>query len=141
MRRFQTAGEREREGRARGYAASLEADLRRSEAKLGALKTPDLKTPVAYQRAADGSITAVERELGQRAQNKEDGLERWRSAMRLRFIEGNDSDFDYALLDNDDALDDRAEEERTQLEEYLGAEEEQFVGVGEPEAQTGVQDF
>jgi hypothetical protein len=96
---------------------------------------------MVYSRAADGSITGIEQDADERAQGKEDGWERWKEVMGLRFIRGGDEDFDYASVDENDDFDDRAEEDRQKLEEYLGEEEERFIGEGKPSGETGVQDF
>ncbi|KAK4544733.1 hypothetical protein LTR36_003982 [Oleoguttula mirabilis] len=141
IRRFQTTDEREREGRERGYTGSLEADLVRSEAKLEALKHPDPNSPIVYRRAADGSITGVEQDGDDRAQTKEEGLERWRDFVAQRFVRGGDDDFDYATVDDTDEYDDRDEEARNDLEAYLKGEDAQFIGAGKPVGETGVQDF
>lgn len=141
VRRFQSAEEREKDGRAKGYSGVLEANLLRSEAKIDALNHPDPNSPMTYSRAADGSITGVEQDADERAQGKEDGWERWKEVMELRFIRGGDEDFDYAAVDGSDDFDDRAEEERQELEEYLEDEEEHFVGEGKPAGETGIQDF
>jgi hypothetical protein len=141
IRQFQSAAEREKEGRNRGYSGILEANIVRSEAKIDALQHPDPNSPMVYSRAPDGSITAVEQDEGERARGKEDGREKWREVMGLRFINGDDEDFDYAPVDEDDQYDDRAEEDQRQLERYLDDEEAAFVGQGAPVGQTGVQDF
>jgi hypothetical protein len=44
-------------------------------------------------------------------------------------------------VDDNEAFDDRDEIDRRKLDEYLDGEEEQFVGSGNPEGETGVQDF
>ena len=141
IRQFQSAAEREKEGRERGYSGVLEANIVRSEAKIDALQHPDPNSPMLYSRAPDGSITAVEQDEGERARGREDGWEKWRDVMGLRFINGGDEDFDYASVDEDDHYDDRVEEDQRQLERYLDGEEAAFVGSGTPAGQTGVQDF
>ena len=141
VRRFQSAGEREKEGRERGYTGMLETDLVRSEAKLEALQHPDPNSPMVYTRAADGSITGVEQDEDERALGKPDGWERWKEVMRLRFLRGDDGDFEYGDVDRNEEYDDRDEEERRLLEEYLGEEEAAFVGEGEPSDQIGVLDY
>ncbi|TKA72767.1 hypothetical protein B0A55_06847 [Friedmanniomyces simplex] len=141
IRRFQSADEREREGRERGYTGNLEADLMRSEAKLEALRHPDPNSVMAYRRADDGSITGVEADGKERAQSKEEGRARWEDVMRQRFLRGEDGDFAYEEVDESEEYDDRGEEEQRLLEEYLGGEDEEFVGEGKPRGETGVQDF
>lgn len=141
VRRFQSAAEREREGRERGYSRVLEANLVRSEARLEALEHPDPNSPLIYSRARDGSIMAVEQNVEDRAQDRDDGWEKWVELVGLRFLRGDDVDFDYATVDDNDEYDDRDEEGRRTLETYLEGEEEEFVGQGRPTGQTGIQDF
>ena len=141
VRQFQSASEREKEGREKGASGMLEANIVRSEAKIEALQHPDPNSPLVYSRAADGSINAVEQDAGERAQSRVDGRQKWIDVMGLRFINGRDGDFDYAIVDENDEYDDRAEEDRQQLEEFLGEEEEKFVGEGKPTGQTGILDY
>ena len=141
IRRFQTAEEREKDGRQKGYSGVLEANLVRSEAKLEALQHPDPNSPMAYARAPDGSITAVEQDADERSTSREDGWEKWKDVMGRRFLRGDDVDFDYASLDDNEEYDDRAEEDRRRLDDYLDKEEESFIGEGKPTGQTGVQDY
>lgn len=141
IRRFQTAAERESEGRLRGYSGILEANLVRSEAKLEALDHPDPNNPLIYRRAGDGSITAVEQDESDRPSNKDEGWSKWEEIMGLRFVRGDDADFDYATVDENDEYDHRDDEDRSRLEEYLNEENEEFLGEGTPTGQTGVQDF
>lgn len=141
IRRFQTASEREKEGRERGYSGVLEANLIRSEAKLEAIEHPDPNSPLIYTHAPDGSITGVEQDENDRATDRADGVEKWREVMELRFLRGDDRDFDYEAVDESEEFDDREEEDRKSLEEYLDGEVEEFVGEGSPAGQTGVQDF
>ena len=147
IRRFQTAAEREAEGRRKGYSGVLEADLYRSEAKLAALRNPDAHL-FTYRRGPDGEILAEEKDVVPR--DKEEGFRRWRWEMEMRFIRGGDDDFDYAAVDESEEYDDRGLEEREAQEVYFDQEEPRFV-VGEEgvvkkasrelEGETGVQDF
>ncbi|KAI6827114.1 hypothetical protein KC332_g9668 [Hortaea werneckii] len=169
IRQFQTAEEREQEGRQRGYTGKMEADLIRSEAKLEALRhqheqrgpgnpgtgqhisrnadsssNGDSSHPkMIYHRAPDGSIISVEADVEDRAVNREEGLQRWREMMSLRFLRGEDAEFDYAgLVDGEEGYDDLEEERRQGLEDWLDREEEaEFVGDGSPRGETGIQDF
>ncbi|KAI7466602.1 hypothetical protein D0860_07970 [Hortaea werneckii] len=167
IRQFQTAEEREQEGRQRGYTGKMEADLMRSEAKLEALRhhgheqrgsgssqagqstsrssgsNGDSSRPeMTYHRAPDGSIIAVEADMEDRAANREEGAQRWREMMSLRFLRGEDGEFDYAgLVDGEDGYDDLDEERRQGLEDWLDREEAEFVGEGSPRGETGIQDF
>ncbi|KAF2159719.1 hypothetical protein M409DRAFT_29879 [Zasmidium cellare ATCC 36951] len=141
VRRFQSAAEREKEGRERGFTGSMETDLVRSEAKLEALQHPDPNSPMVYKRAQDGSIVGVEADEEFRPRTKEDAWAMWTDVMEQRFLRGDDRDFDYAVVDRNEEFDDRAEEDRSQLEDYVGREDAQFVGEGLPTGETGVQDF
>jgi len=141
IRRFMTTEEREREGREQGYTGSMEADLVRSEAKMEALQHPDPNSPMVYRRGADGSIIGVEQDADERAQTKEDGSDRWKDVMGQRFMRGGDKDFEYATVDDNDEYDDRDEEARSSLDEYLNAEPEEYLGEGKPTCETGIQDF
>ncbi|KAI7185155.1 hypothetical protein KC316_g1241 [Hortaea werneckii] len=168
IRQFQTSAEREQEGRERGYTGKMEADLLRSEAKLEALRNQhqnpqqqrqqggssqnqqipsnsgnDTDTEMVYHRALDGSIIAVEADAEERAQNREEGLQRWREMMSQRFLRGEDEEFDYVgLVDGEDGYDDLDEERRQGLEDWLDGEEAEFVGgTGGPRGETGIQDF
>ena len=139
VRIFQTTEEREKEGAQRGYTGVLERDLVRSEAKLVALEKADPHSPVAYRRNEDGSITGVEVE--------DEGLDRvrgwqiWTDLMGQRFMRGDDDDFDYNFVDNNEDLDDREEMDREHLDIYLKGEDEKFLGDGTPSGETGIQDF
>ncbi|KAK5170304.1 uncharacterized protein LTR77_004891 [Saxophila tyrrhenica] len=142
IRRFLTPHERELDRRSKGYSGVLEANLIRSEAKLAALRNPDPNSPTVYTRAADGSITGVEQDVDDRPRDRQQGWEKWRDVMGLRFVGGRDEEFEYAGVDGSEEFDDRAEVERERLDEYLEGEEERFVGDGpRPVGETGVQDF
>lgn len=83
----------------------------------------------------------MEQDENDRATDRADGVEKWREVMELRFLRGDDRDFDYEAVDESEEFDDREEEDRKSLEEYLDGEVEEFVGEGSPAGQTGVQDF
>lgn len=142
VRRFQTAAEREAEGRRKGFSGVLEADLRRSEAKMEALndKNPNPNAVLfAYSRGPNGEIVAeVEDEV---PKSKAEGLARWRFEMEMRFVRGDDADFDYKVVDEDERWDDWEEERRRDLEGYLDGEEPSWACEGELKGETGVQDF
>lgn len=108
MRRFQSAAEREAEGRARGAAGSLEASLVRSEAKVEALAkqqeeasddTTQNENPLVYERGVDGAIVGLEEDASERVAGKAEGLKRWEDVMGRRFLRGEDGDFDYGTVD------------------------------------------
>ncbi|MCJ1410827.1 hypothetical protein MMC19_004913 [Ptychographa xylographoides] len=129
-------------GKKKGYSGVLEADLWRSEAKLEALASPATASLMAYTRGSDGEILAEERD--EVPQTKEEGMQRWRKKMELRFLRGDDEEFDYSHVDNGEAFDDRGIEEREEEEKWFEAEEAQWASdthEGKVEGETGVQDF
>lgn len=82
--------------------------------------------------------------------NKIDGMQRWRKEMEMRFLRGDDSDFDYENTDENDAYDDRTEEEREEEEKWFEEEQPAWTTAdGNIECdipktlvgQTGVQDY
>ena len=148
VRRFQSATEREAEGRKKAYSGILEADLYRGEAKIDALRNPDTSSIFSYKRGPDGEILAEERD--EVPANKEEGHARWHWEMEARFIRGGDDDFDYRTVDNNEDYDDHALETQEAEEQYFDDEPPEFV-VGEDavkktkskelEGERGVQDF
>jgi hypothetical protein len=144
VRRFQTAAEREAEGRRKGFSGVLEADLRRSEAKMDALRDENPNPNAVlftYVRGPNGEIVAeVEDEV---PRSKEEGWARWKFEMEMRFVRGEDVDFDYKAVDEDERWDDWEEERRRDLDGYLDGEEPSWlVCEGETlKGETGVQDF
>ncbi|KKY29089.1 hypothetical protein UCRPC4_g00278 [Phaeomoniella chlamydospora] len=146
IRRFQTPKERESEGRAKGYSGILQADIMRSEAKLAALRQPKSMTMFTYKRGENGEIFAEEKD--EVPITKEDGQRRWKWEMELRFLRGDDEDFDYKAVDESDQWDDWDTERRESLEQWLSNEEPEWItadgtkGVEmELKGETGIQDF
>jgi len=141
IRRFQSTAEREAEGRAKGFSGILQADLMRSEAKMDALAHPDPKSTMSYRRGPNGEI--LEEEAGEVPQCKEEGESRWRWEMEMRFLRGDDDDFNYTEVDENEEWDDKASEERDRQEAYFKEEEpEWMLEDGKAvQGQTGVQDF
>ena len=101
-----------------------------------------------YTRGQDGEIVAEEKD--EVPMNKEEGLERWRKEMEAMFLRGEDSDFDYRLVDENEAYDDRGLEEREEEEKWFEEEEPTWIDQLEsvesghkpsPVGQTGIQDF
>ncbi|KAL5357578.1 coiled-coil domain-containing protein-domain-containing protein [Aspergillus floccosus] len=143
IRRFQTPAEREAEGRAKGFSGVLQADINRSEAKLDALAHPDPHSMFSYTRGPNGEILAEDRD--EIPTSKEEGEKQWRWEMTLRFLRGEDTDFDYATVDENDEYDDWNEEQ----EKYFDDEEPEWVVEGTDngdvtsrlQGETGIQDF
>ena len=117
VRRFQSASERQAENQKQGYAQTLENQLVRSEAKLAAVNDSSSQNAgshggFVYTREADGSITTLDSDPDERVKTLEEGWEKWQHLMGARFVRGEDEDFDYAEVDDNESFDDLAEEER-----------------------------
>lgn len=148
VRRFQTAAEREADGRAKGYSGVLEADLYRSEAKLAALKghneghdevppSSESSVPfVSYVRGENGEL--LPEDPDEIPKTKEEGLERWKFAMTIRFLKGEDPDFPYKEVDESDEWD--TIESKEEEERWFDDEEPEWVGDDDA-GETGIQDF
>ncbi|KAJ5665474.1 uncharacterized protein N7477_007922 [Penicillium maclennaniae] len=143
IRRFQTPQEREALGREKGFSGVLQADMQRSEAKMDALANPDPNAMLSYTRGPDGEILAEDRD--DIPASKEEGEKAWQWEMGLRFMRGDDDDFDYKTVDENDDYDDRTEEQ----DKYFEDEEPEWL-VGDArgddahmslQGETGVQDF
>lgn len=154
MRRFQSTAEREADGRSKGYSGVLEADLYRSEAKLAALAgramsddgeeaagAGQLSEDLAYVPGPDGQVLPEDEDEIPRT--KEEGMERWREAMTLRFLKGMDSDFSYKEVDESDEWD--IIERKDAEEHWFEEEEPEWVEDSphdkEKRGETGIQDF
>jgi hypothetical protein len=117
----------------------------RSEAKLAALANPNSAT-ITYNRGPNGEIYPEDPE--DVPENKGEGIQRWQREMTLRFLRGDDDDFDYKLVDESDEWDDKVQEEREEQEKWFAEEEPSWL-LGDDEGnekvmvkgETGVQDF
>ncbi|EEQ28812.1 hypothetical protein McanMca71_001117 [Microsporum canis] len=140
IRRFQTSSEREAEGRQKGHSGTLEADLERAEAKMEALAHPDPSSLLTYTRGPNGEILAEDRD--EIPSSKQEGAERWRYEMEMRFVKGADDEFEYSVVDECEEYDDLTEEQ----EKYFDDEEPEWI-IEEGESkeslkgETGIQDF
>ena len=141
IRRFQTAGEREAEGRRKGFSGQLATDLWRAEAKKEALAAPDdAHSLFTYRRGPQGQI--VEEDKDEVPMSKDEGRRWWVDEMTQRFLRGGDDDFDYAVV-NTQAYDDPEEERDIQdrwfesMDSDYGSDGAERVLTGE----TGVQDY
>lgn len=116
------------------------SDFCRNEAKQSSLAHPDPKAALSYPRGENGSI--LEEERNEAPATKEEGMERWKRLMSWRFLRGDDNDFDYATVDEEEGYDDHAEQQRDEEEQYYGAQSPSFeVEERRLAGQTGVQDF
>ena len=143
IRRFQTAAEREAEGRRKGFSGQMSTDLWRAEAKKDALSQPDPNSLFVYNRGPRGEI--LEEDKDDVPMSKEEGKTWWVDEMTQRFLRGGDHDFDYKKVDFSDQWDD-PEEERDIQERYFDSMESDFDSDGEGKekvltGETGIQDY
>jgi len=144
IRRFQTASEREAEGRKKGFSGQMATDLWRAEAKKDALSQPDPNSLFTYSRGPQGQI--VEEDKDDIPMTKEEGQAWWVDEMTQRFLRGGDDDFDYAKLVDGNAKYDDPEQERDLQEAYFESMESDFDSDGEGKekvlvGETGIQDY
>lgn len=137
VKRFQTAAEREAEGKAKGYGRTLEADLQRGESKLTRLKEGD---------GLGNSDGDLEHPWEKPAADKAHGMLLWHAFLEERFVHGLDEDFDYEPVDADEDLDTMLR--RDAQDAWFDDEEPSWIDEDEPSIQsstrqgeTGVQDF
>ena len=112
-----------------------------------ALSKPLDQSTMTYRRGHNGEILAEEKD--EVPISKEEGMQRWRKEMELRFLRGDDEDFEYQKVDQSEEFDDRGVEEREQEEKWFEDEEPQWMldqeEVGRKteaiEGETGRQDF
>lgn len=143
VRRFQTATEREAEGRRKGFSGILQTDLWRAEAKKDALSQPNPNSLFTYKRGEKGEI--LEEDKDEVPTTKEEGKAWWVDEMTQRFLRGDDDDFDYDTVDKNAQYDD-PEEERDIQEAYFDSMESDFDSDGEGKekvltGETGIQDY
>lgn len=143
IRRFQTAAEREAEGRRKGFSGQMATDMWRVEAKKDALSNPDPASLFTYTRGPQGEIRAADKDDA--PMSKEEGVAWWRDEMTMRFLRGGDVDFDYHAVDTNDRYDD-PEEERDRQDAYFDSMESDFDTDGEGKekvltGETGIQDY
>ncbi|KAF1969444.1 hypothetical protein BU23DRAFT_476970 [Bimuria novae-zelandiae CBS 107.79] len=143
IRRFQTAAEREAEGRSKGFSGQMATDLWRAEAKKDALDHPDPASLFTYSRGPEGEIREADKD--EVPMTKEEGKAWWRDEMTQRFLRGGDGDFDYKTVDGNDKYDD-PEKERDRQEAYFDSMESDFDTDGEGKekvltGETGIQDY
>lgn len=143
IRRFQTAAEREAEGRRKGFSGQMATDLWRAEAKKDALAQPDPQSLFTYRRGPQGQI--VEEDKDDIPMNKEEGEAWWKDEMTQRFLRGGDDDFEYNKVDNNARYDD-PEQERDLQDAYFDSMDSDFDSDGEGKekvltGETGIQDY
>ncbi len=113
----------------------------RSEAKLYALAHPDPNSTFQYRRGPNGEILTEEND--EIPQTKEEGLARCKWEMELRFVRGDDHDFDYPSVDDNEEWDDKLQEERDRQDAYFAKEEPSWeLEDGRTiQGETGIQDY
>ncbi|KAJ5056605.1 coiled-coil domain-containing protein-domain-containing protein [Bipolaris maydis] len=144
IRRFQTASEREAEGRKKGFSGQMATDLWRAEAKKDALSQPDPNSLFTYTRGPQGEI--IEEDKDDIPMSKEEGKAWWIDEMTQRFLRGGDDDFDYAKLVDGNPKYDDPEQERDLQDAYFESMESDFDSDGEGKekvltGETGIQDY
>ena len=92
-----------------------------------------------YRRDDKGEIIAEEKD--EIPPTKEEGMQRWRKDMELRFVSGQDAEFDYEKVDEDERYDDRKSIEREKEEEWFAEEEPSSEHGIQLQRQTGIQDY
>lgn len=110
---------------------------------MDALAHPDPHAMFSYSRGPSGEILAEDRD--EIPPSKEEGEKQWRWEMTMRFLKGEDGDFDYTLVDTNDEYDDWNEAQ----EEYFEDEEPEWMVDNADgsdinlrlQGETGVQDF
>lgn len=115
----------------------------RSEAKMDALAHPDPNAMLSYTRGPNGEILAEDRD--DIPASKEEGEKQWQWEMGLRFMRGDDPDFEYATVDQNEDYDDLSE----QQDKYFEDEEPEWEVDGlrgedaraQLQGETGIQDF
>ena len=105
---------------------------------MAALRNPSASTIFTYKRGPDGEIMAEEKD--EVPVNQEEGFQRWKWEMEMRFIRGQDDDFDYNKVDSSDLFDDLGAEDREADEIYFDDEEPDLT-TSSPRGETGIQDF
>lgn len=143
IRRFQTAAEREAEGRRKGASGQIASDLWRAEAKKDALSQPDPRSLFTYNRGPDGQI--LEEDKDDIPMSKDEGHAWWIDEMTQRFLRGGDDDFEYENVDGNVKYD-HPEQERDIQDAWFESMESDFDSEGEGKekvltGETGIQDY
>lgn len=158
VRSFQSAAEREADGKSKGWGGVLEADLWRGEARIENLrrgatkaKSGDSSLPGEGEHSGDrdsgNGLQDEDNAQGEDADpptTKEEGLNRWKYEMTMRFLHGLDEDFDYRDVDENEEYDDiqiREEQERWFEDEEPDWTTSDAKSSPVIAGETGIQDF
>lgn len=136
----------------------LEADLWRGEARAQAeeMAEEEQQQRIGHELGEKRAVVVD----GVEVEDKEAGLRQWRWEVEMRFVRGQDEEFDYAVVDQGDSWE--RDEERERQERWFEEEEAAFLSADDTEAgdhgngehevketkrrrelqgETGVQDF
>lgn len=96
---------------------------------------------VTYGRGQDGEV--LPEEADEVPASKEEGFERWKFAMTVRFLRGGDEEFEYREVDESEAWDvlEMKEEEEKWFDEESPGWVDEVEGVETLAGETGIQDF
>jgi hypothetical protein len=97
---------------------------------------------VSYARGPNGEV--LPEDLDEIPSSKEEGFERWKFGMTIKFLKGEDPDFDYKEIDEStewDVIESKEEEERWFEDEEPEWVEEDDASVENVGGETGIQDF
>lgn len=144
VKKFQSADERAAEKKSKGYGRTLEADLLRGEARMASIapqgsRIEEEETPTAKV------ISGLDNSWDQEVEDKVEALELWQIFLAERFIQGEDEDFDYATVDDNEDYDVVAR--RDAEDAWFDDEEPGWVESASEadkpvrQGETGVQDF
>ena len=104
----------------------------------------------------DGAEEDIDLDIDAIPASQEEGQKWWRREIEARFLRGDDEDFDYRVVDENEEFDDWDWEDRRVEEDWFEGEEPVWVRdedpggstseegrapIGELRGQTGVQDF
>jgi hypothetical protein len=128
--RYMTAVQREDAGKKRSFGDLLERGLECAENRMERVRRQE---DVLNEEPEEALEDAAEPET------KEEAWILWQALVEKRFVAGQDGDFDYASVDENDEWDDRDEEDRNKLEKWLDGEDPRWERT--PQAETGIQDF
>lgn len=142
IRRFQSAAERQAEIQEDGnhaFSHGLMREHLRAEAREEALRNRNPYSMFTYARGANGDI--LPEEPDEVPQSKEEGRSWWVDEMTQRFLRGDDKNFDYRAVDENERYDD-PEQERDLEEAYFDSMEPYWEGEErELKGETGIQDY
>lgn len=114
-------------------------DLCLADAKEAAV-AQSAKADSSRDRTVNNHVRGAQGNDSEEPSNREEGLELWQSLMSQRFVNGEDTDFEYHEVDDSDEYDDLAELSRAEEDQYYHQEQPSFTKE-EPSGETGIQDF